>query len=288
MPKRTNPFQQLAAIIHSRLGSGWNVTESLLLTDSITGEKREVDVVAKATVGTYDIYISVECRDHKRPADVTWIELMAKKHESLSTSKLVLWSRSGFTKTAITKAKALKIDTVSHVSAASADWATLARSLIGGLVQLVTPRFSPFIDIIAPEGTPARLIDVSNALIYDSEGNTINSIPSLIEFMGSSPDLAETLLDHAPIGSGDFYAEVKPPAPWFTDTPDGQRVPVLRVGMGVATFVEKLALHTASAAIDGKVATLATASTATGQFQLYVEETPDGSKQVHAANVHKA
>ena len=129
MPKRTNTFQQLAAIIHSRLGSGWNVTESLLLTDNITKEMREVDVVAKATVGTYDIYISVECRDHKRPSDVTWIESMAKKHESLLTSKLVLWSRSGFTKAAITKAKALKIDTVSQMSAASADWATLARNL---------------------------------------------------------------------------------------------------------------------------------------------------------------
>ena len=129
MPKRTNPFQQLAAIIHSRLGNGWNITESLFLTDSITGEMREVDVVAKATVGAYDIYISVECRDHKRPADVTWIESMAKKHESLSTSKLVLWSRSGFTKAAIAKATALKIDTVSQANAASTDWATLARTL---------------------------------------------------------------------------------------------------------------------------------------------------------------
>ncbi|HUX63012.1 hypothetical protein [Sulfuricella sp.] len=287
MPKRTNPFQQLAAIIHSRLGSGWNVTESLFLTDSITGEMREVDVVAKATVGTYDIYISVECRDHKRSADVTWIESMAKKHESLSTSKLVLWSRSGFTKAAIAKATALKIDTVSQASAASADWATLARSLIGGLVQLVTPRFSPFIDITATEGTPARLEDVSNALIYDSGGQVVNSIPSIIEFMGKSSDMGKTLLDHAPIGSGDFYAEIQPPVPWFTDTAYGQRVPVLRIGIGISTFVEKLALDAASAAIDGKVATLATASTATGQFQIYVEEAPDGSKQVQAANVRK-
>lgn len=288
MPKRTNTFQQLAAIIHSRLGSGWNVTESLLLTDNITKEMREVDVVAKATVGTYDIYISVECRDHKRPSDVTWIESMAKKHESLSTSKLVLWSRSGFTKAAIAKANALKIDTVSQVSAASADWATLARNLIGGHVQLVTPRFTPFIDIATAEGAPDRLEDVSNAMIYDSDGQTVNSIHSIIEFMGNSPDLGKTLLDHAPVGSGDFYAEMKPPVPWFTDTPDGQRVPVLRVGISVGTFVEMLVLDTASAAIDGKVATLATASTATGQFQLYVEEIPDGSKQVQAENIRKA
>jgi len=40
----------------------------IALMDRITKEMREVDVVAKATVGTYDIYISVECRDHKRPS----------------------------------------------------------------------------------------------------------------------------------------------------------------------------------------------------------------------------
>jgi len=47
---------------------------------------------------------------------------------------------------------------------------------------------------------------------------------------------------------------------------------VLRIGISVGTFVEMLVLNTASAAIDGKVVTLATASTAVGQFQLYVEE----------------
>ena len=191
---------------------------------------------------------------------------------------------------AIAKAAALKIDTVpqkSAASAASADWATVARSLIGGLVQLVTPTFSPFIDITATEGVPARLEDVSSAQIYGFEGQVINSIPSIIEIMRNSPDMGKTLLDHAPIGAGDFYAEIQPPVPWFTDTPAGQRVPVLRVGIGVATFVEKLVLDAASAAIDGTIATLATASTATGELQVYVEEASNGSKQVQAANVRK-
>ena len=135
MPKRTNAFQELVAVIHSNLGNGWIVTESMLLQDGITGEMREVDVVAKATVADYDLFISIECRDHRRPADVTWVEGMAKKHESLSTSKLALWSKSGFTKAAIVKAAALKIDTVSQTNAATTDWATLARDLIGGHTQ---------------------------------------------------------------------------------------------------------------------------------------------------------
>ncbi len=287
MPKRTNAFQELVAIIHSRLGSGWFVTESMFLRDGITGEPREVDVVAKATAAGYDLHISVECRDHGRPADVTWIEGMAKKHESLATSKLALWSRSGFTKAAVAKAAALKIETVSQATATDADWATLARSLIGGHVQLVIPKFSPFIDVETPGNEPVRLKEVATSLIYDAHGNAIQSLPSILEFIANSAEFGTMLLDHAPTGSGDFYVEVRPPVPWFAETPDGYRASILRVGVGVSTFVEKLALDTASATVDGKVATLASANAASGRFKIYVEEARDGSKLLKTTVMRK-
>lgn len=288
MPKRTNAFQGLVAIIHSRLGSGWSVSESVFLVDGITGDPREADVVARATVGGYDIYISVECRDHRRPADVTWVESMAKKHENLATSKLVLWSRAGFTKAAVTKAAALKIDTVSQATAASASWAMLARSLIGGRIRLLTPQFSPFIDIQPTAGAPRRLVDVSTSQIYDGHGTVVQSVPTMLAFMKGSPNLGSMLLDHAPVGAGDFYAEVRPDVPWFVDTPEGTRETILRVGFGVRTLVESLPLDTASAAVDGKVATLAAADSAAGRFQFYVEEAPDGSMPVATASIRKA
>src|SRR5664279_2042823 len=121
MPRRSNPFQRLAALVHQRLGENWKVGESHMFTDLITGELREVDIVAQCTVATYSIFLSIECRDHARPADVLWIEGVAKKHEHLPTSKLVLWSRSGFTKGALVKAKALKIDAISHADAVNTD-----------------------------------------------------------------------------------------------------------------------------------------------------------------------
>lgn len=287
MPKRTNIFQELVAIIHSRLGSGWTVSESVLLPDGITGEPREVDVVARATVAGYDIYISVECRDHQRTADVTWVESMAKKHEHLPTSKLVLWSRSGFTKSARSKAAALKIDTVSQATAARASWANLARGLIGGRIRLLTPHFTPFIDIQPAVGPPRRVEDVSASLIYNEHGQVVQSIETMLAFMRASPDLGAKLLDHAPVGAGDFYGEVRPDVPWFAETPEGTKERVLRVGFGIKSMVESLALDTASADVDGKVATLAAADSAAGRFQFYVEETPDGAPPVARASVRK-
>lgn len=253
-----------------------------MLRDSITGEMREVDIVAKATVGSYDLFISVECRDHKRSADVTWVESMAKKHESLPTSKLVLWSRSGFTKAATAKALALKIETVSQANANDASWATIARRLVGGSVQLLSPRFSPFIDVTLPDGTPFRLEDVGAAQIYDRNGKAVQSVPAIIGFMRGSSELGSILLDHAPVGSGDFYAEIKPPVPWFADDPGGNRLPIRRVGVGVSTLVEREPVDTVSAVTEGKVSTLATAQTSTGRFELYVEESTDGTRLIDA------
>lgn len=287
MPKRTNAFQELAAILHTKLAPGWKVSESLLLTDAVTGDLREVDVVAQARVGIYELCISIECRDHKRPTDVIWVESMAKKHEHLPTSKLVLWSRSGFTKAATKKAAALKIDTISQALARTADWARLARQLVGGRIKLVTPKFSPFIDVRNSDGEYIRLEDVSTTSVVDEFGNITQTIPHLLRFMAQSPELGTTLLDHAPEGSGDFYAEVKPPVPWYVTTAEGERLSVHRIGVGVSTFVEELPLDTASAFTEGNVATLASADASEGRFQLYIEEAPDGTLLVKKATLRK-
>ena len=124
MPKRSNPFQRLVLVIHEALEPGWEVNESVMLEDSVTHHPREVDIVATQLVAGHLLVLSVECRDHNRPADVLWVEGASKRHEHLPTSELVLWSRSGFTKQALIKASALKIDTVSQADATSPIWAS--------------------------------------------------------------------------------------------------------------------------------------------------------------------
>ena len=127
MPARSNLFQRLVLEIHRGLGEGWNVQESCPLTDVITKNSREVDIVAEGEIHGYSICLSVEVCDRSRAADVTWVEGLAKKHESLPTDKLVLWSASGFTDAAKTKAAALKIEIVAP--ACDAPWAAIAKRM---------------------------------------------------------------------------------------------------------------------------------------------------------------
>lgn len=283
MPKRSNTFQRLALLVHERLGKDWKVEESHMFTDLVTGEQREVDIVAQTMVGTYPIFLSIECRDHSRPADVLWIEGVAKKHEHLPTSKLVLWSRSGFTKAAALKARALKIEAISQAEAAKADWARLARKLIGGQVQHVTPSYTAFIDVNPKEGEPRRLEQVENAALYNGDGTQVGTVQALIQFIANNPQTRTVILDHTSPGSGKFYVELKPPEPWFTDLPEGGQAQIRRIGVGIETITEKVALDTSSAFSEEKVLTLASANLAAGVLEVLIQESPDGTSSFQSA-----
>ncbi len=97
MPKRSNEFQKLVYLVRLNLASGATVTESKMLPDLVTNRKREVDVCEEGYVGGHSVKVCIECRDHKRPADVGRVDAMKAKHERLPTRALILVSRSGFT-----------------------------------------------------------------------------------------------------------------------------------------------------------------------------------------------
>ena len=92
------------------------------MTDRLTGERREVDIVIEHILAGHNLLVSVECIDQTRKATVEWVERMAGKHEHLPTDKLVLVSRSGFWSTALYAAKQRGIDTLSITEASAADW----------------------------------------------------------------------------------------------------------------------------------------------------------------------
>jgi hypothetical protein len=159
-----------------------------------TGENREVDLVAEAAVGGYQIVISIEVTDRKRPADVTWVEGMAQKHEDLPTSKLVLWSTSGFSASALAKARALGLETVSPGDAVHAPWASLAREFIGGSVKFVRPQFDPVMDVQLDNGQlvrwpadPAMVLRQCGGKTQAAVGTILNQIaPPNVAYMDSS------------------------------------------------------------------------------------------------------
>src|SRR5205085_7116871 len=83
--------------IHLQLAKEAIVTESKLLRYRAANVDREIDLVIEKQVGDYTITIGIECQGRGRVANVEWVEQMITKHQTLSTNKLILVSKSGFT-----------------------------------------------------------------------------------------------------------------------------------------------------------------------------------------------
>jgi hypothetical protein len=58
MPRRSNLFQRLVLLINSSLAGNARVRESAMLTDKITGELREVDVLTTTNESSYEMQIA--------------------------------------------------------------------------------------------------------------------------------------------------------------------------------------------------------------------------------------
>lgn len=129
MPKRSNEFQQLIYSIQHRVADGATVTESKFLIDRQTGDEVEVDIAIQSIVNGFPITISIEVRDRGRPATIEWVRESIGKHATLPTNKLVLVSKSGFTKSALKKATENEIEALSLEQAEDYQWSDATKQL---------------------------------------------------------------------------------------------------------------------------------------------------------------
>lgn len=123
MPARTNAFQKLIHLIQAHLApKGFVVSESKPLPDLRDGTPREVDVVIEGKIGVHQVVISIEVTNGSRRADLEWVEQICAKHEHLSTNKLILVARSGFTRRAAKEARLRGVEALTFSEATALDW----------------------------------------------------------------------------------------------------------------------------------------------------------------------
>lgn len=192
MPKRSNKFQKLIAAIHACMANGMSVEESAFLVDRETGEEREVDVLLKSQLGDYPVVLSVEVNDRSRRAGSGWVEEMAGKHQALQTNKLILVSRSGFTKPAMKKAKVREIEALTIEEACATDWSLALRLEGQGVFQLFNIRFSCSAHIAGKsDWLPAPLSTKVNL-----PGGEHPSVGDIVAFVLSDPKIKRAVLAH--------------------------------------------------------------------------------------------
>jgi hypothetical protein len=285
MPPRSNILQRLVVEIHKDLGAHWNVVESRPLTDARTGQEREVDVIAQGTVGGYPITISIEVRDRGRPADVCWVESMVQKHADLPTTKLILWSSSGFTAAARRKAESLKAEAIRPTDGTNVQWAKLARDIVGGFLKVVDVKFDTAIDVSLEDGRIARWSADGTTTLISEDGAAAARVEVILA--QAVPHLRKMVLDHAKEGTGDFLAEYAPPIQCTVVGPAGQTGRVRRVIFSMATRTDTAPLDTRSVLRGETVVSIAEARFDEGDVRLLARETEDGPPVISAIRLPK-
>lgn len=199
MPKRSNDFQRLVYLVRLNLADGAKVTESKLMRDRLTKRFREVDVVIEGKVGSLPVVVAIECRDHQRVADVTWIDMMKSKHDRLDTNALLLVSRSGFTPEARDVAKKYNIETFALDDVDSADIPAMLGpngSLWVKTISVSTHKVS--IRVARVHDLPSETVATSpDNLIYAEDGTEICQVKELVDGILNSPRPRETLTRNA-------------------------------------------------------------------------------------------
>jgi len=197
MPRRSNAFQDLVALIEKQLSPfGANVYESKLLRDRRSGQDREVDIVIETIAGIHPIRIGIEVIDRSRPASTPWIESVAAKHEDLPIDKTIVVSRSGFYKPALVKAEALKIDALMIEQAMTSDWNAKIDNLSSiEIVSVIKPYLTKAAILFDDEDSKDEFqgADLSNLQLYLPSGDTRGTMREILEKMLKRNDVLEEI-----------------------------------------------------------------------------------------------
>ncbi|MBX3318278.1 MAG: hypothetical protein KF890_00210 [Nitrospira sp.] len=199
MPKRSNDFQRLVYLVRVNLANGAKVTESKMMRDRLTKRFREVDVVIEGLVGQQPVVVAIECRDHKRVADVSWVDMMKTKHDRLDTHALLLASRMGFTPEAKDVAAKYGIELFSMEDIETADIPAMLGPGGSLWVKLVTVTAQKVTARVAKVGDLAveTVVTSPDNLLYLQHESELCQVREFVDRLLNSPRARDNLLAEA-------------------------------------------------------------------------------------------
>jgi hypothetical protein len=197
VPKRTNLFQDVVAVVYEHLAGDAVKEESAMLVNSRTGAEREVDVVLRSTIAGHETVIAIEAAGRTRKAAVDWVEQMIGKHKNLPTDKVVLVADAGFTEQARTLAEAENMVALTPEDITGDDPAAgIVRAIPALWPKMVELQFEPaMVYVTRPDDERARFTAPQNMDLVLDDGETVWGLERYVlsEVAGSFNQLVEDL-----------------------------------------------------------------------------------------------
>ncbi len=195
MPKRTNKRQEIIALLRRALTPECEIEESAMLTDAVTGDHAEVDIVMRCPLEDLELVVSFEIVAWSRKAGRPWVHEQMRKHRDLPTEKLVLVSWSGFTGPAERAAQTAPHVTLMTPQTVVIDGVPKVHSL--GVAEAKLSPTRTVLTITKPDGSTARIQVRPENTIFDTEGNEIGQVSDLAEKLVRAPWVGKRVLQDA-------------------------------------------------------------------------------------------
>ncbi len=277
MPRRTNAFQRIIALLNATLAEQCSVVESAMLRDKVTNEEREVDILITTTAGSYTLTIGIEVVSWARPAGTPWIERMRARHDNLPVDKLVLVSESGFTGPAEVKAKFYGIETLTVESALNTDWSSVATMTGAGAFEVTTLNYDCSL-VCAFEDGSTRQIDAPLQAHYPTDGGG-KTLDEFVRSLINAEEFRAALYPHVKPGDGEqqfWFSYTKPTGLWRVEHDGlGGEVQELRVGLRVVN--RQTPVEFASGRYTGAPFIAGVSNPGAPSLQFVLAKKPDGT-----------
>lgn len=193
MSRKGRELERLVSILEKGLASEDIVIKSPdYIIDTVTNDKREVDISIRQNIGTTEILTIVECRDRIATEDVTWIEQLVTKVKDIEASRVIAASSSRFSKGAKSKAQhyGIELRTIDEISNENLDNWVIPCSLITiamhhNIIGMTLISDNPlFEETNIPFSPNTKYFKHSNGLLYSSN-DFFNMIPDISSYFPS-------------------------------------------------------------------------------------------------------
>jgi len=115
-------LEYLVAMIQKQLSPEASVQHNVMLDGIDSETKRQIDVLVEQNVGQYKMQIVIDCKDYSKPVDVKGVEEFQGLVQDVRAHKGALVCPSGFTKSALKRAKKFQIELYRPVSTGKHKW----------------------------------------------------------------------------------------------------------------------------------------------------------------------
>lgn len=285
MPKRSNQFQRLVLLINDALAGNVRVTESAMVTDKITGEKREIDILISTSVSGYKVRIGIEVNGHARKADSPWVESMHSKHTSLPTDKLILVAEAGFTAPALKKAAFYGIEAVAIDTALAADWALAAKLAATGFIELTNFKYSCAVIYESKDGTKRQVEIPASSRITDNASHT--TLDEIVRCILNLPETKDALYPRiTSMNERQFwFSYTKPDGHWDVEI-DGAKVRVIELRVGFDVDHTRTPIEISTGKYEGTPFVSGVSKPNAQELHFVLLKKPDGTREGAILDAH--